>query len=113
MLKQVKSAGPLWCGEWGEDNTGNLLDNRLIIKQQPRICGMSFWTWKKVYKKDNRFPLLSIQPNTNWDKVINWITWKIFKPGKEEVKRGIDEFLRAIQADRCHFNTQVKEVVLR
>ena len=95
---------PFWCGEWGEDTRQNLKDIHNLLLQQPGLCGTSFWTWKRVYKSNSRYPVYSIHSTANWDKIMSWVTWKLSKPTKEQITKGIEEFLNAIKIENCQDN---------
>ena len=112
IIKTLNSKLPLWCGEWGEDTPENLRGVRAAIKALPNDAGMSFWTWKRVSKQNNHFPFYRVNVGAEWQKVINWATgWKIFKPNRTEVKKGTEDFLKAIQAENSVFNRNTKNAL--
>ncbi len=104
ITSDVKTDLPFWCGEWGEDTPQNLKEIDALLPQQPNPCGNSFWTWKRVYKNNNRYPVYSIHSTANWDKIMSWVTWKLSKPTKGQTAKGIEEFLNAIQIENCEHN---------
>ena len=99
ITSDIKTGLPFWCGEWGEDTRQNLKEIFTLLSQQPSLCGTSFWTWKRVYKNNNRYPVYSIHSTPDWDKIMSWVTWKLSKPTKEQTAKGIEEFLNAIQIE--------------
>lgn len=95
---------PFWCGEWGEDTPGNLKEISSLLSAQPNLCGMAFWTWKRIYKNNNRYPLYSIASTSDWNRIVSWLSHGISKPSKEQAAKAIEEFLNAIEIDNCSFH---------
>ena len=109
IVKTLNSNLPLWCGEWGEDTPPNLSETAAVIRELPNDAGMSFWTWKKVAKDNKHLSFYSINAGGEWQKVIDWACkQRLFKPTKNEIKRGTEDFLRAIRIDDCTFNRSTK-----
>ena len=104
ITSDIKTDLPFWCGEWGEDTRQNLKEIYTLLLQQSNLCGTSFWTLKRVYKNNSRYPVYSIYSTANWDKIMSWVTWKLSRPTKEQITKGIEEFLNAIQIENCRDN---------
>ena len=88
----------------GEDTPENLKEISKLLSAQPNQCDTAFWTWKRIYKNNNRYPLYSIHSIPDWDKIVAWLTWKISKPNKEQTAKGIEEFLNGIKIENCEAN---------
>lgn len=104
ITSEINTSLLLWCGEWGEDTPENLKEISKLLSAQPNQCGTAFWTWKRIYKNNNRYPLYSIHSIPDWDKIVAWLTWKISKPNKEQTAKGIEEFLNGIKIENCEAN---------
>ena len=113
IVQEIPGNRPIWCGEWGEDTPQNVAEVKDLLNQTPNICGTAFWTWKRVYKNNGRLPLCSIYTGSNWEKITNWLTWKIIKPNKEVADKGVAEFMRAIVIENCTVNGNVRAAVVR
>jgi endoglucanase len=83
-LQRILSTIPVnavtWCGEWGEDKQDNLIEIKELLNGQQNSCGESFWTWKRVYKNNNRYPACSITTSADWDRISRYLTYGVFKP---------------------------------
>ena len=112
LVKSIPGNCPVWCGEWGEDQLLNLQEANRLLKEQSRVCGISFWSYKKVYKDNKKMPFCSILPGNDWEKVLKWLTRHKEKPTAEEVEKGISDFLNALKLENCTFNPEVKNAIL-
>lgn len=93
---------PMWCGEWGEDSNENLTEIRQLLDNPAYgFCGSAFWTWKKVYKDNNKMPLSEILLPADAQVVIKWLTGMGKRPTPEEARAGWIAFLTAIQSSQC------------
>ncbi len=112
IIKGIPGDGPVWCGEWGEDQLLNLQEANGLLKAQPRVCGISFWSYKRVYTNNKKVPFCSVLPGKDWDKVLKWLTKHKVKPTHEETEKGINAFLNALKLENCTFNPEVKAAIL-
>lgn len=104
IISGIETDLPFWCGEWGEDTPGNLKEISSLFSTRTNLCGTAFWTWKRVYKNNNRYPVYSITSTADWNRIVSWLTHGISKPSKEQAAKGIEEFLKAIEIDNCSFS---------
>ncbi len=113
IVKDLPKGQPVWCGEWGEDKAENLMEIKSLLKGVPGICGTAFWTWKRVYENNDHVPLCTINTGKAWKRLSDWLNWKLFKPGNEEIQKGLSDFFNALAVELCTFNTSVNNVVSR
>jgi hypothetical protein len=95
---------PLWCGEWGEDEIRNLKEIKPMLAKVPGYCGNAFWTWKKVYQDNNKYPICRIIAPGTWKKLMTAITWRLGKPSKEAAIQAMNDFLKAAAFENCRIN---------
>ncbi|MER3497358.1 MAG: hypothetical protein C4308_01330 [Chitinophagaceae bacterium] len=111
ILQDIPKNQPIWCGEWGEDSFENLQEIKKLLNNTPNVCGTAFRTWKRVYDNNNHIPLCTVKTSSDWKRCADWIAYKIFKPRKNEIQRGINDYLRSIQLENCTFISAINNIV--
>ncbi|CAN5738176.1 hypothetical protein BH11BAC7_BH11BAC7_09840 [soil metagenome] len=104
---------PVWCGEWGENNSVQL-DTTLALLNDPafKVSGNAIWTWKKM-KYENNYPFYNGMDTTlEWNKSINWISnTSQPQPTVSEMQTGITDFLINSRVQNCTFGTTLSDLV--
>ena len=101
ITSTIPATAITWCGEWGEDKQENLMGIKALLNRQQNSCGESFWTWKRIYKNNNRYPGCSVTTSADWDRVARYLTYGVFKPTAKQTADGTQFFLNAIKLDNC------------
>lgn len=112
LVGEIPGNGPVWCGEWGEDQLVNLREANTLLKAQSRVCGISFWSYKRVYTNNKKMPVCSILPGSDWDQMIKWLSRHKVKPTPEEADKATTAFLNAIKLEKCSFNPEVVKAIM-
>lgn len=104
---------PIFCGEWGENSYAQLDTTRTLLNDPSYgVSGNAFWTWKKMFGSSNYTNYNAADTTTNWERTIDWIgNTSLPQPDSATMINGINEFIYNIQADHCHRDTTLSNML--
>jgi Endoglucanase len=98
---------PIFMGEGGENNRAWYSGAFSLFEEYG--LSWNFWTWKKM-GADNS-PCCVVAPR-GWERIVDWARGGP-KPGREEARTILDDYLEAIAFERCAYRGDVLDAILR
>lgn len=113
-LKKIAGAQgvPIWNGEFGANTIGWVRES-VALFHDPQNDGWIFWPWKRVQSNaDRRYRhLYGIKTAASWKAVQRCLTAWFFKPGKEAVMAGLNDFLESVNIDHCELDQEMADAL--
>lgn len=98
---------PIFMGEGGENNRDWYAGAFSLFEEHS--ISWNFWTWKKLGPDNSP---CSIAAPRGWKRIATWAQGGP-KPGREEARSILDDYLEALPLDRCAYRGDVLDAVLR
>ncbi len=99
---------PIWLGESGE-NTNEWFRECVSLVEGHRI-GWSWWPHKKLFSPRC---ILTVTAPDGFKKVVDYWNGEGERPSRESARRALFELVENLKADRCHFNADVAQALIR
>lgn len=104
---RARLGAPIFMGEGGENNRDWYAGAFSLFEEYG--ISWNFWTWKKMGADNSP---CSVAAPRGWERIVAWAQGGP-KPGREESRSILDDYLEALPLDRCAYRGDVLDAVLR